>query len=833
MLLKRVLPVILTLIILWLFPSFLSAADYEGKKIVDIRYEGNVQSDLLSVKSVVKTKVRSPLSMHTLDEDIKALYNLELFKNITVDVVEKEDGVIVTFQFEELPTVNDIIIRGNKKVSDRSIKDAILLKKDSVFREIDAEKDLQNIIDLYADKGRPNSRVKYEVKNIKKKKKKTGEQINKVDLIFTVKEARKLVVKSLQFSGVSMVKESGLRKIMETKQRGYWFSQGFFKDTDFELDKNRILGYYTDRGYIDTRIVKVDKDTIRNEKKKRDELFITIYINEGKQYTFGGVTISGNKIFTGDELYPLITLKEGDVFNKSKWEASIQGIRSLLAENGYIYFAMDINENKDATNLVISYRVHLTENSKAHVENIFITGNKKTKDFVIERELEIKEGEIFNAKKIQRSREKLYNLQYFSAVNIDVKPGTELGLVDLIFDIEEQRTGLFSFGMSYSTSGYGISLFEEVSAKNFLGRGLKLSEKVNIGLVQQSVEFGLDEPWLFNTPTSAGISLSWSRTEYGTRSGDFVYTWDPDNPNYDHNGDELPDGVVEIDNGDGTYTLDYTDAVSMDYVNSTYKVALRLGRRFYRYYGLNSELGFSVFRNYSDSEHVPFEEGLRDQYNDDYPWNWKNYLSLTGYRDTRDLSYFATRGTYISQNIAFYGGFLGGYSDFIRLSTDMNVNVKTIGKLVLSSRLNFGFIVPYFGLPLSVDDSDYLRIDTWNEGRGWQHPSQFGSLYSLRGRAELNFSLEYRYPIEERIVWALTFFDISNLYDTPSDFAINFKDFYYSFGLGLSVVIPGFPIRLYLARRFKYDKTLGKLQFANSQSFFRDWDFVLAIAGFF
>ncbi len=831
--LTRILPALLTLIVLSIFPPFLLASDYEGKKVVDIKYEGIVQSDLLSVKSVVKTKVRSPLSMHTLDEDIKALYKLDFFKNITVDVIEKDDGVVVTFQFEELPTVNEIIIRGNKKVSDRSIKDAILLKKDSVFREIDAEKDVQNVIDLYTDKGRPNSEVTYEVKNITKKKKKTGEQINKVNLIFTVNEARKLVVKSLQFSGVSVVKESGLRKVMETKQRGYWFSQGFFKDTDFELDKNKILGYYADRGYIDTRIVKVDKDTVRNERKKRDELFITIYIDEGKQYTFGGVTISGNKIFTDDELYPLITLKKDEVFNKSKWETSIQNIRNLLAENGYIYFAMDIDENKDEKNQIISYVVHITENSKAHVENIFITGNKKTKDFVIERELEIKEGEIFNAKKIQRSREKLYNLQYFSAVNIDVKPGSELGLVDLIFDVEEQRTGLFSFGMSYSTSGYGISLFEEVSAKNFLGRGLKLYEKVNIGFVQQSVEFGLDEPWLLNTPTSAGISFSWSRTEYGTRSGDLVYTWDPDNPNYDHNGDELPDGVVEIDNGDGTYTLDYTDAVSMDYINSTYKVAFRLGRRFYRYYGLKSELGFSVFRNYSDSDLVPFEEGLRDQYYDGYPWNWKNYLSLTGYRDTRDLSYFATRGTYIAQNIAFYGGFLGGYSDFIRLSTDMNANVKTIGKFVLSSRLNFGFIVPYFGKPLSIDDSDYLRIDTWNEGRGWQHPSQFGSLYSLRGRAELNFSLEYRYPIEERIVWALTFFDISNLYDTPSDFAINFKDFYYSFGLGLSVVIPGFPIRLYLARRFKYDRTLGKLQFANSQSFFRDWDFVLAIAGFF
>jgi len=99
--LKRILPAFFTLVLIFAFPTFLSAADYEGKKIVDIEYKGIVQSDLLSVKSVIKTKVRSPLSMDTLDEDIKSLYNLELFKNITVDVVEKDDGVVVTFQFEE------------------------------------------------------------------------------------------------------------------------------------------------------------------------------------------------------------------------------------------------------------------------------------------------------------------------------------------------------------------------------------------------------------------------------------------------------------------------------------------------------------------------------------------------------------------------------------------------------------------------------------------------------------------------------------------------------------------------------------------------------------
>jgi outer membrane protein insertion porin family len=811
----------------------MSQNNYEGKMIADIQYEGLLQSDELSVKSVISTKRRSDFSMKKLDEDIKALYNLELFENISVRATETEEGIVLTFIFVELPTIREINIKGNKKVKDRTIKDNIVLKVDSVFRETQALSDVQNIIDLYEDKGFPDTMVNYETKGVTKKDKKTGETYNSVDLTFNVEERRKLIIKTLSFSGVTVIREEKLRRIMKTKERGYLFNSGFFREGEFELDKGRIEELYDEKGYIDARVIKIDREITLDEKRRRQEMDLTLYIDEGDLYTFGGAVISGNKIFTNEELYSQITLENNDVFNKIQWETDVQNIRNLLAENGYIYFDMNIDESKDEENDRVSFTIYVAENNKAHVENIFITGNEKTKDFVIAREIEIREGEIFNSRKIQRSREKLFNLQYFAAVNIDVKPGSEIGLVDLIFDVEEQRTGLFSFGLTYSTAGSGISFFEEVSANNFLGRGMRLYEKVQIGFVQQIVEVGLDEPWLFNTPTSAGVTVSWTRTEYGTQSGDAVYSFDPDNPNVLPDDTEIPDGVTWVENPDGSFTLDYSDAPTLEYVNTNYALALRLGRRFLRYYGVNGEISFSVFRNFSDSELVPFDEGLREQFEEGYPWFWKNYLRLTGYRDTRDNFVFATRGHRIAQDIYFYGGFLGGYSNFLRLNTDMNVNVKTFNKFVLSSRLNFGFILPWLGKPLRIDDSDLLRIDTWNEGRGWQHPSQFGSLYALRGRSELNFSLEYRYPIDERLLWILAFFDASGLFEEPSDFTINPKDLYYSFGFGAALSIPGFPIRLYLTRRFKYDKTREKLQFANSQSLFRNWDFVLAIAGFF
>jgi outer membrane protein insertion porin family len=828
----KIISFILLFLLLSITPSLITALSFEGKTIVGIEFKGLIQTDEPSVKSVVDSKVGSEFSQETVDNDIKALYNLDLFNDIKVDVTQKDDGVVLTYIFTELPTINKIVIKGNQKVSRVEIQDAIVLSKGSVYREEDVAYDVQSIKDLYEEKGLPDTEVEYTVIKTGGEDRETGEPKNSVDLVFTIKEGQKLVVKSkgIYFSGIKAVRKDKLLSLMKTKYEGYWFAAGYFNDEDFEQDKLTILRYYSQLGYIDAQIIKVDKNISYNEVFKKREMEITIYIDEGEQYKFGGVTIDGNVIFTNDELYSRITLEDGDVFNKVEFDSDIQAIRDLFASNGYIYFNLDINENKNKEKHVISYNIHITENNKAHIEHIFITGNDKTHKFVIERELEVHEGEIFNSSNIQRSREKLLNLQYFSAVNIDIKQGSELGLVDLIFNVEEQRTGLFTFGLTYSTAGYGFGLFEEVSAINFLGRGIKLHEKVELGITSQSVEVGIDEPWLFNTPTSIGLTLQASRTEYGTVAGDYVYTFN--NGTIGPEGQELPDGVTWTPN-DGTYTYDYSNANTMTYVNTSYAAIFRLGRRFAKYYGINSELGFSIFQNVPTSNNIPFEESLREQYNAGWPWYRKNFLILTGYRDTRDYTLFATRGTYIAQTVGFYGGFMGGDSHFIKLNTELNGNVKTFWRFVLSARLNFGFLLPYPDLPLSIDDSDYLRVDCMNEGRGWQNYSQWGSLFARRGEAELNFSLEHRFPISERVIWGLMFLDISNLYDKATDFNIDFRDFYYSFGIGVSFVIPNFPIRLYLTRRFRYDRTTDQLMLANSQALFQNWDFVFAIAGFF
>jgi outer membrane protein insertion porin family len=192
-----------------------ASSKYEGKEIADIQYEGLFKNDVFEIKGVISTKKGENLDLKTLDEDLKSLYNLDLFKDISIDVEESEKGLIITYIFVELPYVREIKINGNKKVKDRAIKDKILLKKDSVFRESELLIDVDSIRLLYEEKGRPDSEVSYEVKDVKEKDKKSGETYNAVDVIFKIKESRKIVIKTLSFSGVKVVSEKALRRTIE------------------------------------------------------------------------------------------------------------------------------------------------------------------------------------------------------------------------------------------------------------------------------------------------------------------------------------------------------------------------------------------------------------------------------------------------------------------------------------------------------------------------------------------------------------------------------------------------------------------------------------------
>ena len=216
------------------------------------------------------------------------------------------------------------------------------------------------------------------------------------------------------------------------------FRSGAFEESVLESDKQTIVSYYQNRGYVDASVLDILQERNYNSEKNRDELTITFVIQEGSQYTFGGLTFSGNKVFSTDQLTALVKIKSGTLFNLTKFQESLTAITDLYFENGYTSnrFTPSISKNTDTK--VISYILAIVENPRSHVEEIIIKGNTTTKEYVIKREITLEEGDIFSKAKLTSSMRNLYNLQYFSAVVPEFLAGSEDNLVDIVLMLKSK-----------------------------------------------------------------------------------------------------------------------------------------------------------------------------------------------------------------------------------------------------------------------------------------------------------------------------------------------------------------------------------------------------------
>jgi outer membrane protein insertion porin family len=294
---------------------------------------------------------------------------------------------------------------------------------------------------------------------------------------------------------------------MKTKPQSL-FTSGVFQELKFEEDQQRILDYYAERGYIDAKIENVQRTLETDEERGKNFLNITIYIDEGQQWTYGGMAFEGNTLFTDETLQELVRQPPGKVLDKTRLETDTQRVADLYYENGYIFNIIDREEQRDTNKQEIFYTIRIVETDRAHIENIIIKGNEKTKDYVIYRELPFEEGDIFSKAKVLQGLRNLYNLQYFTAVQPETPPGSAEGLMDLVINVEEGSTANINFGIMFGGGDYPISGILKWEEKNFLGKGQTLGVNAELSTLRQLISLSFEEPWLLNRRWLGGVSLS-------------------------------------------------------------------------------------------------------------------------------------------------------------------------------------------------------------------------------------------------------------------------------------------------------------------------------------
>ncbi|MBQ5781040.1 MAG: outer membrane protein assembly factor BamA, partial [Spirochaetaceae bacterium] len=279
-----------------------SSGWYYDKPIRNIRFEGLDTIRSFDLDGIKNQFIGKNFSDEVYLDLINRLYALDYFDDISPEVFpvdEKRNSLALVFTVKEKPVIKEINYSGNKKIKLTELKNTVTIKTGDIFNEAKMRVDERAIFNLYLQKGYTNVKVVATSSSVD-----GGVAVN-----FTVTEGKSTVLTEINFQGNTLISSKTLSGILEMKPEGKLFSSGHFQEATLESDKTKIIGYYFERGYIDAKIIDVIRTTSHNEAKDREDLAITFVIEEGEMYTYGGLTIVGNEIFSSELLASKVKLQ--------------------------------------------------------------------------------------------------------------------------------------------------------------------------------------------------------------------------------------------------------------------------------------------------------------------------------------------------------------------------------------------------------------------------------------------------------------------------------------------------------------------------------------------
>lgn len=783
---------------------------YENKPIKSIVFNGLQSVSSTEMSGIFDSFKGKPFSDTVYSEILQKLYALDYFSNIVPKAVPVDmDYQYVRLEFEvtEKPVIAQIKITGNYRISRGDILSKIALKKGDIYNEIKKNADEQTIKNYYIEKG-------YAAVTVRSSTAVSSE--GGIIIEFTVAEGKQTIVSEVAFQGNTAVSEKALKGVLVTKPVKF-LVKGIFTESALEEDKAAIMRFYGERGYVDARVENIIRDIDSTSDPQKNMLKLTYIITEGEQYFYSGTSFEGNKIFSTEQLNAQIRLKEGSVLNMTRFEEGFQAIADMYFENGYTsnYIAKEMK--RDAGTKKIAFAITIIERGRSHVEHIIIRGNKRTKDFVILRELLFEQGDVFSKSKFANSLRNLFNLRYFSTVLPDVQPGSEHDLMDVILNVEEQTTASIQFGVTFAgmsdTDSFPLSMFVQWQERNLMGRGNELSINATAAPDNQTIQFGYTENWFLGYPLMLGFDVSFAHKSLFDYQ-DMVFPYGPfkNRAEFEQNYDVA-----------GAYRMRYHRFESSFGIHSGYRWFPR-----FCILTLRGGVNFSLVKNfYNASLYRAADPAVRSQRD---KWRLSNSLWARLSFDGRDLAYDPSKGWFLSEQVSFFG-LLPKVEDeyFVRSETKAEAYV-TLLNYPVSSVWNLKFVLAFysgfsFQLPMPrsfISDTSKLFIDGMFTGRGWIALGLVG-----RGDVLLNHWVELRWPLAHGI---LSFDFFAEAVAVKKDLAAlkTFKldDYYFSFGPGLRFVIPQFPLRLMFANTFKTQN--GQFKWGNGKG--ADWRFVLSFS---
>jgi outer membrane protein insertion porin family len=494
--------------------------------IADIKFVGTRRIPANTLRARMFTHKGDVYDENGLERDFMALWNTGYLDDIRFEVSDSPTGKILTIYVREKKLVRSIDYKGLSSVQQSDVLDRYKERKvgltiQSQYDPVVVKRAEVVLQDLLAEHGHQFATVRARTRNIPP---------NSVALTFIVVEGPKVKVGKIRFRGNTVFSSLRLQRAMKySRPLGappwfYWFHQTYDKDK-IQADLEKIRELYQDHGYFYALPSEPGTKTVDTTRRWPFLFFgvghgkavnITIPIEEGEQYRLGKFTIRGNKLFNQDLLARVLQLKTGDVFNLGKVRKSLENYTKLYGQFGYINFTASPDIEADRKKHVIELALDFEEEKQFIVHRIEFSGNTKTRDKVIRRELLLDEGNLFSSNLWDYSILKINQLGFFENVkkeDYEIHQNQKDSTVDI--DLKVKEKGHQSIGFSGGISGLaGNFVGLNYSTNNLLGLGETLSLQAEWGTFQKLYSFGFTEPYLFDRPFTAGFTVFKSDYHY-------------------------------------------------------------------------------------------------------------------------------------------------------------------------------------------------------------------------------------------------------------------------------------------------------------------------------
>ena len=542
---------------------------FEPFVVKDIRVEGVQRTDAGTVFNYLPIKVGDRVDNEKASEAIKALYATGFFRDVRLEV----EGDVLVVIVQERPTISQIDIVGVKEFEKDTLKKALKdigVAESRIFDRSALDRAEQELKRQYINRGYYAMTVTTTV---------TPQERNRVAINFTVEEGAVAKIAVINFVGANVFSEKTLLAQMQLSTSGWftWYTKNDqYSKQKLQADLESLRSYYTDRGYLEFQVDSTEV-SITSDK---EHIYITIDITEGPKYTISDVRLAGELVLPEVEFMRLISVHPGDVYSRGKLTQSTKAISDRLGSDGYAFANVNAVPDIDREKRTAAFTFFVDPGRRIYIRRINISGNSKTRDEVIRREVRQLENGWYDSTRIERSKVRITRLNYFDDVNVETPsvPGSP-DQVDLDVTVTEKPTGNLLAGVGYSSAD-GVVLTGSISQNNIFGTGNSLTAAINTSRVGRNISLSYLEPYwtidgvsrtleLYNrniTPSSLPIAQYSSET-YGAAVGFGIPVSETDTVNvgfrYEHTSLSVPaaspliyiDFVHEFGNVTNSYIL--------------------------------------------------------------------------------------------------------------------------------------------------------------------------------------------------------------------------------------------------------------------------------------